>query len=155
MLDLDHFNLVNDRHGHVGGESVLKQFGQIMVRTAPRPTCLRGTGGEEFSALGRIPRPPQRQRLAERVRKSTEAIPSWRDGHAGNGGAEGNGGESATSEARALSVDRLSGISHVPDQRPVVEPHDLIQAADLALYRCKKMGRDRTHVDDRSLSSLH
>jgi len=136
MFDLDHFKGVNDRHGHVVGDMVLKQFGQIMVRTARETDLVARYGGEEFAILLPHTSAAQGQRLAERVRKSTEGFPF-----------EGNG--------TPVSVTVSAGVATFPINDRIAEPHDLIQAADLALYRAKELGRNRTHVDERSLVSLY
>lgn len=134
MFDLDHFKSVNDRHGHVAGDHVLRQFGQIMLRTARETDLVARYGGEEFSVLLPHTSASQGQRLAERVRKSTE-------GHSfeiPNGGGP-------------LRVTVSAGVATVPINDGIVEPPDLIEAADLAMYRAKDAGRNRTHVDERSL----
>jgi diguanylate cyclase (GGDEF)-like protein len=155
MFDLDHFKGVNDRHGHVIGDNVLKQFGQIMVRTARETDLVARYGGEEFAILLPHTSAAQGQRLAERVRKSTEGYRFEGNGHARNGGNGTNGGESGSGEGREVSVTVSAGVATFPINDRILEPHDLIQAADLALYRAKELGRNRTHVDERSLVSLY
>jgi diguanylate cyclase (GGDEF)-like protein len=155
MFDLDHFKAVNDGHGHVAGDAVLKQFGQIMVRTARETDLVARYGGEEFAILLPHTSAAQGQRLAERVRKSTEGYRFEGNGHAGNGANDTNSGESANGEARSVSVTVSAGVATFPINDRILEPHDLIQAADLALYRAKELGRNRTHVDERSLVSLY
>jgi two-component system chemotaxis family response regulator WspR len=134
MFDLDHFKSVNDRHGHVAGDQVLRQFGQIMSRTARETDLVARYGGEEFSVLLPNTSAAQGQRLAERVRKSTE-------GHlfdVPNGGGPAH-------------VTVSAGVATFPINDRIAEPPDLVQAADDALYRAKGMGRNRSHVDEKSL----
>jgi diguanylate cyclase (GGDEF)-like protein len=50
-IDLDHFKKVNDTYGHLGGDSVLRDFGRMMAQTARAGDMLARTGGEEFSIL--------------------------------------------------------------------------------------------------------
>jgi diguanylate cyclase (GGDEF)-like protein len=51
VLDIDHFKLINDRHGHGVGDAVLESFAQRMQATLrPSDGCCR-TGGEEFVVL--------------------------------------------------------------------------------------------------------
>ena len=152
MFDLDHFKSVNDNHGHVVGDAVLKQFGQIMVRTARETDLVARYGGEEFGILLPHTSAAQGQRLAERVRKSTEGF----EFH-GNGGANGNGNGAgaANAEPEPVRVTVSAGVATYPINDRILEPHELIQAADLALYRAKDLGRNRTHVDERSLVSLY
>ena len=47
MADLDHFKLVNDKHGHLGGDAVLREAGRRM-QTAMRPYDMVGRYGGEF-----------------------------------------------------------------------------------------------------------
>jgi diguanylate cyclase (GGDEF)-like protein len=155
MFDLDHFKAVNDGHGHVAGDAVLKQFGQIMVRTARETDLVARYGGEEFAILLPPTSAAQGQRLAGRVRKSTEGYRFEGNGHSGDGGNGANDGGSANGEARAVSVTVSAGVATFPINDRILEPQDLIQAADLALYRAKELGRNRTHVDERSLVSLY
>jgi diguanylate cyclase (GGDEF)-like protein len=146
MFDLDHFKGVNDRHGHVVGDTVLKQFGQIMVRTARETDLVARYGGEEFAILLPHTSAAQGQRLAERVRKATEMCL-----FEGNG----NGDSGRSGAPTPVQVTVSAGVATYPINDRIVEPHDLIQAADLALYRAKDLGRNRTHVDERSLVSLY
>ena len=138
MFDLDHFKMVNDGHGHVAGDHVLRQFGQIMVRTARETDLVARFGGEEFSVLLPHTTAAQGQRLAERVRKATEghefSIPN------GNG---------------PIHVTASAGVATVPINDRIAEPPDLIEAADAAMYRAKDGGRNRTQVDARSLVCLY
>jgi diguanylate cyclase (GGDEF)-like protein len=134
MFDLDHFKTVNDRHGHVAGDHVLRQFGQIMSRTARETDLVARYGGEEFSVLLPNTTAAQGQRLAERVRKSTEGHPF----DVPNGGGPAH-------------VTVSAGVATFPINDRIAEPPDLVQAADDALYRAKGMGRNRSHVDEKSL----
>jgi diguanylate cyclase (GGDEF)-like protein len=138
MFDLDHFKGVNDRHGHVAGDLVLKQFGQIMVRTARETDLVARYGGEEFAILLPHTSAAQGQRLAERVRKSTDTFPF-----------------ETSNDHGPARITVSAGVATFPINDRIIEPSDLVQAADLALYRAKDLGRNRTHVDERSLVSLY
>ena len=50
-IDLDHFKKVNDTYGHLGGDAVLREFGQMMTQAARAGDAVARTGGEEFSIL--------------------------------------------------------------------------------------------------------
>jgi two-component system chemotaxis family response regulator WspR len=138
MFDLDHFKTVNDRHGHVIGDQVLRDFGQIMVRTARETDLVARFGGEEFSVLLPNTSAAQGQRLAERVRKSTE-------GHTFE----------VVEGQEPLQVTVSAGVATFPINDRIAVPPDLVQAADVALYRAKELGRNRSHVDERSLVGLY
>src|SRR3954471_10327848 len=50
-IDLDHFKRVNDSHGHMGGDAVLREFGNLLSQAARAGDMVARTGGEEFSIL--------------------------------------------------------------------------------------------------------
>lgn len=51
MLDLDNFKKVNDTHGHVFGDEVLKQFSSIVLKHIPNSSVFGRYGGEEFMLI--------------------------------------------------------------------------------------------------------
>ncbi len=136
MLDLDHFKGVNDRYGHLAGDQVLKEFGQIMSRSARETDLIARYGGEEFAILLPQTTAVQGQRLGDRIRRSTEAFHFNDDD--GQGGAR---------------ITVSSGVATYPINDRIQSPEDLVKAADDALYRAKEAGRNRTEVDPHSLAS--
>jgi len=124
IFDLDHFKHYNDTQGHQAGDEVLKMTGQIlrdMVRPDDTPARY---GGEEFIAI--LPQTPKDGAMvvAERIRARVEAhtFPNR--------------------ESQPLKTVSLSGgVATFPDDGRTGT--DLIKAADAALYRAKKEGRNR------------
>src|SRR5439155_10098295 len=51
LLDLDHFKRVNDLHGHLAGDQVLKTVSEALTRAAPDAACCARIGGDEFAVL--------------------------------------------------------------------------------------------------------
>jgi len=51
MMDLDKFKLVNDTHGHVAGDAVLQQLGEILHQSVRENDLLFRYGGEEFTVI--------------------------------------------------------------------------------------------------------
>ena len=137
MFDLDHFKSVNDRFGHVAGDRVLVGFGRIMSRSARETDIIARYGGEEFTILLPHTSASQGKRLAERVRKATESF-DFPEAH-----AEG-----------PISITVSAGVATFPINDRIRSPEQLVGAADTALYKAKAAGRNRTHVDERSLASL-
>jgi diguanylate cyclase len=72
MIDLDHFKTINDVHGHLAGDSVLKQVAEIIKSNLREPDIAGRYGGEEFLII--LPRTDREQGfiVAERIRKSIQ-----------------------------------------------------------------------------------
>ncbi|GAA4744235.1 hypothetical protein GCM10023264_06910 [Sphingomonas daechungensis] len=51
LLDLDHFKRVNDLHGHVAGDQLLKLVAQTLERECPEGSCCARIGGDEFAVM--------------------------------------------------------------------------------------------------------
>jgi two-component system cell cycle response regulator len=137
MLDIDYFKAVNDRHGHPAGDRVLREFGEIMVRSARETDLIARYGGEEFAALLPQTTAVHGQRLAERIRRVTEGF-RFR-------GSDGPG--------PVIRITVSAGVATYPLNDRIQRPEDLIKAADDALYRAKGSGRNRTHLDQHSLAA--
>ena len=136
MLDIDHFKGVNDRHGHLAGDQVLKEFGAIMTRSARETDLIARYGGEEFAILLPQTTAVQGQRLGDRIRRSTEAFVF------NSGDVQGG-----------IRITVSAGVATYPINDRIQAPEDLVRAADEALYRAKEAGRNRTEVDPRSLAA--
>lgn len=50
-MDLDHFKRINDQHGHVVGDDVLREFAMLLRQTLPPTTLIGRLGGEEFGVF--------------------------------------------------------------------------------------------------------
>jgi diguanylate cyclase (GGDEF)-like protein len=126
LADLDHFKSVNDKHGHLCGDAVLKEAARRMLSCARPYDTVSRYGGEEFlvivpssGALGPFG-------LAERMRKAMEAQPFVTD--AGEVHVTGTFGVAVSSKEAPLDSERL------------------IFLADNALYRAKRYGRNRSEL---------
>jgi diguanylate cyclase (GGDEF)-like protein/hemerythrin-like metal-binding protein len=130
LLDIDHFKRVNDVHGHLAGDAVLKEFvGRIRERMRDTDSLFRW-GGEEFVVLATSVGYRGGAALAEGLRRIIAAVPFAKVGPitASLGVTEHVEGESAES---------------------------WFQRADKALYAAKAAGRNRIHVDRVGSSDLH
>lgn len=121
VFDLDLFKQINDEHGHLAGDEVLKQVGEI-IRTAIRGGDLAVRfGGEELAVFLRCADQAEAVAFAERIRHSVE--------HA----------EFKTKTGR-IPVTLSGGVAY----HAVGETTDALFArADKKLYEAKELGRNR------------
>jgi diguanylate cyclase (GGDEF)-like protein len=124
LADLDHFKHINDTYGHLAGDAVLRETARRM-REAIRPYDNIGRyGGEEFllvlSNCDTIGAATIAERLLHAVRKDTIVL------------AEGT-----------VSVTLSAGVA---TSGIVQDAETLVGAADAALYRAKRSGRNRVEV---------
>jgi two-component system cell cycle response regulator len=127
LCDIDHFKRVNDTHGHVAGDEVLRQF-CTRLRNCLRTNVdwIARLGGEEFS----IVLPETSQEAAMLVARKLRAAMS---------------DQPFTVEGVAVDVTASFGICSielVPRDQPKITDR-LLRAADAALYRSKNAGRNR------------
>lgn len=124
VADLDHFKLINDTYGHLAGDVVLREVARRM-REAVRPYDSIGRyGGEEFLVVLPDCDTARACALAERLIEAVRREPI----HLAEAAV------SITLSAGVIS----SGVSQ--------EVQALIAAADIALYRAKRLGRNRVEV---------
>jgi diguanylate cyclase (GGDEF)-like protein len=121
MVDIDHFKLLNDKHGHAIGDEVLRDVGGAIVGAVREDDVPARYGGEEFVVLLRNPGPKVALDVGERVRSAVAGLDLGRFG------------------VGKVSVSVGVAVSSRADQ-PI---EDLVILADRALYRAKKAGRDR------------
>ncbi|MFI5210750.1 MAG: diguanylate cyclase [Gemmatimonadales bacterium] len=123
MADIDRFKDVNDRHGHLVGDNVLRQIAAIFRREQRTVDILARYGGEEFVLLLPETGPEGARIFAERVVQRVAAHEF---------------GEGAHSIRVTISI----GIACYPDGR-VSDGEELLRLADEKLYRAKVEGRNR------------
>jgi diguanylate cyclase (GGDEF)-like protein len=134
LIDIDHFKAVNDTHGHLVGDVVLRAVTDA-IQEHLRSYDLAGRfGGEEFVVLLPQARQADAVNIAERLRKHIAAmvVPV--------GSGTGPDGEPETRVQLTISV----GVSSLSDN--IRELTDLMAAADAALYFAKQTGRNKTHA---------
>jgi diguanylate cyclase (GGDEF)-like protein len=124
MIDVDHFKAYNDTFGHLQGDVVLKQIGQILQRNLREVDTVARFGGEEFVFL--LPDTDKHGAIAvaEKIRHLTEQHRFTTQDH---------------KQTRLITIS--AGIATYPDD--VGEMDDLIDHADIALYRAKEGGRNQ------------
>jgi diguanylate cyclase (GGDEF)-like protein/PAS domain S-box-containing protein len=128
MLDLDHFKRFNDTYGHDAGDAVLRETASFLARSIRAEDFVCRYGGEEFVVV--LPTADLRAAgmRAEAIRSRLRELV-------------------VTHQGRPLGLLTASvGVAALP-QHGTTEK-DLLQAADAALYRAKKTGRDRVVLAD-------
>ena len=117
LLDVDHFKAVNDTHGHQAGDEVLRRVGMAMAETARGTDVAARYGGEEFAVILPGCSTAEAGAVADRFRAAIAA------------------------NAGPVPVTVSAGVATYP--RDAEDETSLIAAADQALYRAKRTGRDR------------
>lgn len=125
-FDLDRFKAINDRHGHYGGDQVLRCFADVLRQNRRRGDLVARTGGEEFVLVMRDTTLPLAISAAEHIR----AIFAASEVEAPGGNIKGT-----ASAGIALSQTADEGFEAV------------LNRADTALYRAKDTGRDRASAE--------
>ena len=127
LLDVDHFKVVNDTHGHPAGDLVLRHLAGILAEAAGEDAVPARFGGEEFALLLR--EAPLRE-VAQRAERLRLRI----------GGAS----VAIRPGGPRISVTVSLGIAIAS---PGEAPQQLIERADAALYEAKRGGRNRVITD--------
>jgi diguanylate cyclase (GGDEF)-like protein len=129
MLDVDHFKDYNDRFGHPAGDGCLRRIAQAILALNHRSTDLLARyGGEEFAYLLPAARLDDAQRIAEIIRLRVERM---------------DGDESDRDRTVSISIG-CAALKPAPG----LIPEALVAAADGALYRAKRNGRNRVEITE-------
>ena len=141
MIDVDHFKQFNDTHGHHVGDQVLKLVAARLARIEGGGQSYR-YGGEEFCVI--FPEctvddaMPHLERLCKDIEDYRIAV---RGGDRPKGREAGSRLRAARSPEKTLSVTVSIGAAERDDT--LIRPLLVIRAADEALYRAKRAGRNR------------
>ena len=123
FIDVDHFKSINDRHGHLVGDRVLRGLVEVLRAGVRRDDVVARYGGEEFAVLLPTANAKVGMRSAEKLRKAVEER-TWT--------ADGN------------SVLRFTVSVGVAGHQAGDTVESLVGRADAALYRAKQEGRNRS-----------
>jgi diguanylate cyclase (GGDEF)-like protein len=128
LADLDHFKKVNDAHGHAVGDAALRHVAALLEAQVRKTDVCARWGGEEF-LIGLVqPHAEGVCEFAERQRTAVAASPLQLPG------------------GRRLALTVSLGVAlYVPADAV----DDLVDAADRALYRAKRAGRNRVALSAR------
>ncbi len=127
MLDIDHFKKVNDTHGHIVGDKVIKFISQILAKEIKGQDTAARFGGEEFIVLLPNTKLDDAEKMAQSIRIKIE-----------------------NSRLRHIKSQKLLGqitisigVTHYLKNEAV---ESFIDRADAALYESKQKGRNRVTV---------
>lgn len=121
MLDLDHFKLINDQHGHLIGDQVLQASAQLLSHACRAGDILGRWGGEEFLFLLPDTDLEQARLFAERLRQTI----------------------AAHQLARGSEQIRFTASFGVAQRNRHLYLEELIDEVDVQLYAAKQNGRNR------------
>ena len=130
MIDVDYFKKINDTYGHMVGNIVLNELSQILLKSVRKSDIVGRYGGEEFGIILPDTSAEEAFCLCERIRSFIENY----DFHVGD------------------TVIRLTvsmGLSS-KNNTAEVNYNNMVQKADSAMYKAKKLGRNRIEVYDDS-----
>ncbi len=123
MLDLDHFKKFNDTYGHDAGDTVLRETASFLLKSVRAEDIVCRFGGEEFIVILPVADLKVTQARAERIRSRLRELQVLHQG-------------------QPLGMVTVSvGVAELPEHG--TSPKALLEAADAAMYRAKREGRDR------------
>ena len=123
MIDLDHFKQINDVHGHLAGDQVLKSFSTLLHKCTRQSDIVCRYGGEEFLVVLTNTLLNAAQVVAERIRMSAKTKTH------------------TSSKGDKFRVTCSIGLTEY--EQGIYDVNALINIADKALYRAKYLGRNR------------
>ncbi len=130
LIDLDSLKNINDNYGHLTGDELLRQVGGIIQNTIREADRAFRYGGDEFAIVLPQTSIESAFKVAERVRQQTFA----------------------RIEIGSIPISISLGLSSWPSDG--ITSGELVAAADAALYKAKRSGRNRSVCSTSSLSSV-
>ncbi|MCS7279166.1 MAG: GGDEF domain-containing protein, partial [Thermodesulfobacteriaceae bacterium] len=122
MVDIDNFKTINDQHGHIVGDFVLKKMGYLLSQKIRPGDFLIRYGGEEFLIILSYCNVENASKRAEEIRKAIEEL-----------------------TLENLKITASFGVTSL-SLHPEANLEELINLADQALYKAKSRGKNRVEV---------
>ncbi len=128
MLDIDYFKHFNDTYGHMAGDDCLKLLARVLSQAARRSGDLAARyGGEEFVVILPETKEDEAILLAERIRSQVALVPV------------------PCGQGQVMNITISIGVASIIPHAETTGA-DMIQAADQALYKAKRQGRNQVQV---------
>ncbi|MCA9581217.1 MAG: GGDEF domain-containing protein [Myxococcales bacterium] len=124
LLDADHFKNVNDTHGHLAGDQVLRSLAVAISRAVRAEDMVARYGGEEFAVVARGTNGANAMILGERIRARVQKMAIEHEGN-------------------SLQITVSIGVASMSKTDTYNDVSSFFAAADAALYRAKEEGRNR------------
>ena len=124
MLDIDHFKQINDTHGHLLGDEVLRHVARVLMGQVRPVDCLARYGGDEFALIMLETSHQDAHATANRLHALLGATPCQ-----------------VPAKQLTIGMKISAGVAAWPTDADSLT--GLIAAADAALYAAKRQGRDR------------
>lgn len=128
FLDIDHFKNINDNYGHIEGDLVLKELGNLLHKTCRDRDIVSRNGGEEFSVILRNCSLKEALEVSERLKREIQKRPFKLSGN------------------QVINITVSIGIASYPETTKDIDK--LTEQADNALYEAKRAGRNKVAVID-------
>jgi diguanylate cyclase (GGDEF)-like protein len=129
MMDVDDFKKLNDDHGHLIGDRVLRAIANVVKAQMRGVDTAARYGGEEIALI--LPRTEMvsAYNVGERIRAAVADIRVTTD----------------SEPPKVLSITASFGVASYPESK-AADGEDLVRRADRALYRAKKTGKNRVEL---------
>jgi len=126
MIDIDDFKNINDTHGHLYGDEVINSLVKIVKKLIRQTDYFGRIGGEEFAIILIETRIKNAEKIAERIRKSTEDD------------------RVLTENQKYISFTISVGITEFSTGDGSFS--DVLHRSDLAMYKAKNMGKNKVEI---------
>ncbi len=131
FIDIDQFKLVNDSYGHGVGDELLRALGSRLKVNAPAGAQVGRLGGDEFVVIFR---PEENFKMIEKRSRTLQTLLN----------------EPVDLGVTQLFVTGSIGLS-VVDRDSTLDPEEILQGADIAMYVAKARGRNAAVLYERSM----
>ena len=127
FVDVDQFKDINDQYGHLQGDQVLRELGALFIQNLRDVDVVCRYGGDEFVILLPESDSVMASRTAQKLLEASQSHPF----------------RNLDNPEQTLAVTLSVGVSTL---QPGENEEELLRSADAALYRAKKLGKNRLEV---------